>query len=118
MLIIALVSCKSVTVPASQNKTLESIVAEKLGENALTQKNKDAMFALCTKENPSTLSVSYLIIKLNDLTVVEQGSASQASFSWINTYQIEIRTIPGIVKKEAQAWEVKIIDVTKYMNKL
>ncbi len=118
MLIILVTSCKTVTLPTTQVKSLESIVAEKLGSNAVIQKNKDATFALCTKENESTLSVSYLIIRLNDLAIVETDNTSRASFSWIDTFKIEIKTIPGMVKKDEQNIEGKIIDVTKYITKL
>lgn len=76
------------------------------------------MFALCTKENSSTLSVSYIIIKLSDLTVVEEGNTPRATFVWIETYKAEIREIPNMTKKVDQPTKGKIIDVTKYMNKL
>jgi len=112
-----IVSCKSVSV-TNQHKTLESAVAEKLGEGAIVQKNKDTTFALCTKENSSTLSVSYIIIKLSDITIVEEGNSTRASFSWIDTYTIEIKEIPGMVKKNDQHIEGKIIDVSKYTTKL
>lgn len=117
IMIMAIVSCKSASLPTTQ-KTLASLVAGKLGENAFVQKNKDATFALCTKENTSTLSVSYIIVKLNDLTVVEEGNTARASFAWIDTYKIEIKEIPGMVKKEQEKIPGKIIDVTKYITKL
>lgn len=117
IMIMAIISCKPASLPAAQ-KTLESMVAEKLGEYAVVQKNKDASFALCTKENTATLSVSYVIIKLNDLTIVEEGNTARASFVWIDIYKIEITEIPGMVKKDNQRIEGKIIDVTKYITKL
>lgn len=117
IMIMAINSCKPASLPAAQ-KTLEAIVAEKLGEYAVVQKNKDASFALCTKENTATLSVSYMIIKLNDLTIVEEGNTARASFVWIDIYKIEITEIPGMVKKDNQRIEGKIIDVTKYITKL
>lgn len=117
IMIMAIISCKSASLPAAQ-KTLESMVAEKLGEYAVVQKNKDASFALCTKENTATLSVSYMIIKLNDLTIVEEGNTARASFVWIDIYKIEITEIPGMVKKDNQRIEGKIIDVTKHITKL
>lgn len=118
LLMLIIISCKSAGLTTVQSKTLESIVAEKLGENAIVQKNKDATFALCLKENPSTLSVSYLIVRLHDLTIVEKDNTPRASFSWIDTYKIEVKTVPGIVKKNDPSIEAKIIDVTKYIVKL
>lgn len=112
-----IISCKSASLPTVQ-KTLPALVAEKLGENAIIQKNKDVTFALCTKENTSTLSVSYIIVKLSDLTIVEEGNTARASFVWIDTYKIEIREIPGMVKKEHENIQGKIIDVTKYITRL
>lgn len=117
-LIMLIFSCKSSSLPANQNKTLESVVAETLGEGAVIQKNKDATFALCTKENLSTRSVSYLIVRLSDLVIVEKDNVSRASFTWIDNYKIEVKTIPGIVKKDEQSVPRKVIDVTKYMVKL
>lgn len=118
VLIILIASCKSAPVTGVPTKNFETIVAENLGENAVIQKNKDATFALCFKENPSTLSVSYIIVRLSDLTVVERDKTSQASFSWVDTYKVEIKTIPGMVRKDEQSTAVKVIDLTKYIIKL
>jgi len=117
VLIILIASCKSAPVTGVPTKTLETIVAENLGENAVIQKNKDATFALCFKENPSTLSVSYIIVRLGDLTVVERDKTSRASFSWVDTYKIEMKTIPGMVREDEQSIAVKVIDLTKYIVK-
>jgi hypothetical protein len=116
--IILISSCKAATITARQSESLESVVVEKLGADAVIKKNKDTTFALCTKENPSTQSVSYLVIRLSDLTIVVQNKTSPASFLWIDTYLIEIKEIPGIVKKEEQNRDGKIIDVTKYIVQL
>jgi histone deacetylase complex regulatory component SIN3 len=118
ILIILLSSCKSANLSGMQNKTLESMVLQKLGEDAIVQKNKDATFALCYKKNMTTLSVSYLIIRLNDLTIVEQDNTVQASLAWVDTYKVEVRTTPGIVQKDEQSIPAKVIDVTKYRVKL
>lgn len=117
-LIILIASCKSAPGTGVPSKTLESIVAENLGENAVVQKNKDASFALCVKENLSTLSFSYIIVRLNDLAIVEQDKTSQASFSWVDHYKIEIKTISGMMRKDEQSTVVKVIDLTKYIVKL
>jgi hypothetical protein len=117
IMIMAIISCKPASLPTAQ-KTLASMVTDKLGENAVVQKNKDASFALCTKENITTLSVSYMIVKLNDLSIVEEGNTARASFVWIDTYKIEISEIPGMVKKDNQRIEGKIIDVSKHITKL
>ncbi len=116
LLLILLVSCKSPAI-TSEQVTLESIVAEKLGENAVIKKNSDLTFALCSKENRSTLSVAYLIIRLSDLAVVEQDNVHQSSVSWIDTYKAEIKTIPGIIKKDEPPLRGKIVDVTKHTTK-
>lgn len=117
VLMILLASCKAAPVAGVAIKNLETIVAENLGENAVIQKNRDATFALCLKENPSTLSVSYIIVRLNDLTVVEQDKTAHASFSWIDNYKIEVKTIPGMVSKDEHSTVVKVIDLTKYIVK-
>ncbi len=115
-LLILLFSCKS---PASTGGqiTLESVVAEKLGPTAVIKKNSDLTFALCSKENLSTLSVSYLIVRLSDLAIVEQDNVHQSTLSWIDTYKIEIKTIPGIIKKDEPPLRGKIIDITKHTTK-
>jgi len=118
LLIMIIVSCKPVGSTSSQSKTLESMVAEILGEDAIIEKNKDSRFALCIKENLSTLSVSYMIVRLNDLVIVEQDNISRASFSWIDSYKIEVKFTPGIIRKDEQTIPAKVIDVSKYIAKL
>jgi hypothetical protein len=59
-----------------------------------------------------------MIVKLNDLTIVEEGNTARASFVWIDIYKIEISEIPGMVKKDNQRIEGKIIDVSKHITKL
>jgi len=118
LLIMIIVSCKPVGSTSSQSKTLESMVAEILGEDAIIEKNEDSRFALCIKENLSTLSVSYMIVRLNDLVIVEQDNISRASFSWIDSYKIEVKFTPGIIRKDEQTIPAKVIDVSKYIAKL
>jgi len=118
LLIMIIVSCKSVSSTTTQFKTLESLVVEKLGEDARIEKNKDSSFALCLKENLSTHSVSYIIVRLNDLVIVEQDNTSSASFAWIDRYKIEVKFIPGMIRKDEQIMPARVIDVSKYMVKL
>lgn len=117
LMIMVIVSCTSASLPAAQ-KTLSMVVEEKLGDDAMVQQNKDTTFALATKENPSTLSVSYIIVRLRDLSIVEEGNSPRASFSWVDTYKIEIKETPGIVKKGDENRPGKFIDVTKYITRL
>jgi hypothetical protein len=117
-LIMITVACKPVRSTSVQTKTIESVIGERPGESVVIQKNKDASFALCIRENPSTLSVTYTIVRLNDMTIVEQDTTSPASFSWIDNFKIEVKFIPGIVMKDEQSLPVKVIDVTKYNARL
>ncbi len=94
------------------------MVAQKLGDDVVIQNNKDATFALCTKQQSSTLSVSYIIIRLSDLTVVEEDTIPGATLLWSDTYQVEIREIPGMIKKDDQPIKINFIDVTKHISKL
>jgi len=118
LLIMIIVSCKSVSSTTTLFKTLDSLVVEKLGEDARIEKNKDSSFALCLKENLPTHSVSYIIVRLNDLVIVEQDNTSSASFAWIDQYKIEVKFIPGMIRKDEQIMPARVIDVSKYMVKL
>ena len=119
MAIIAIVSCQSASLPVVvQDKTLETIVVKKLGEGAFIEKNKNATFALGIKEVHPTLSAHYIIVRLSDLTVVEEDHVSRSSFGWTGTYILEIKAIPGMVRKNEEPSRAKIIDLTKYIVKL
>jgi len=118
MAIIAVVSCQSASLPVVQTNTLETIVQEKLGEGAFIEKNKNGVFALCIKEVHPTLSAHYIIVRLSDLTVVKEDHVSRTSFAWTGTYILELKAIPGMVRKHEEATRAKIIDLTPYVIKL
>jgi len=118
LLIMINVSCKSLSSTSTQIKTMESLVTEKLGADAIIKKNKDSTFALCIKENLSTYSVSYMIVRLHDLVIVEQDHTARASMAWIDRYKIEVKLISGMVRKDEQIIPAKVIDVSKYLVKL
>lgn len=118
VVMLAVVSCRSASLPEGQQKTLESITLKKLGPGAVIEKNTNATFALCIKEVHPTLSASYIIVRLSDLAVVEEDHISRSSFTWTNTYTLEIKAIPGMVRKTEEAAHGKIIDLTQYILKL
>lgn len=99
-------------------KTLETIVMERLGTHATIEKNKNQTFALAYQENHSTQAMSYLVIRLSDLKIVEEATRARIILSWMDTYKIKISITPGILRKDEPINEPEIIDVTKYIIKL
>lgn len=118
MMIMTFISCQSASLHAVQNKSIESLAREKLGDHAVIERNKDSTFALCYKENDLTKSVSYLIIRSSDLAIIDHDTLSPSTLTWIDTYKVEVKTIPGIIKKDEQSLERKIIDLTHFIVKL
>lgn len=118
MMIMTFISCQSASLHAVQNKSIESLARENLGDHAVIERNKDSTFALCYKENDLTKSVSYLIIRSSDLAIIDHNTLSPSSLTWIDTYKVEVKTIPGIIKKDEQSLERKIIDLTHFIVKL
>jgi hypothetical protein len=119
MVFIVLVSsCKPVVTLPVNSKTLASIVMDLLGNDAIIKKNNDQSFALSYKANDTLHSVTYLVIRLSDLKIVEQDTLAPATLAWVDTYKIQVRVISGVIRKEGSLSEPKIIDVTKHFVKL
>lgn len=115
--LIVLSACKSTVQGGSSDTTLNSLAKSKLGDEVVINKNSNETFALCFKQNNTINSITYLIVRLSDLQVVEQNTIPNASFKWIDTYQVEIKEIPGIVMKDETDSNRKIIDVTHFIIK-
>ena len=119
LLLLTAFACKSSIPVVDQQQSFENWVKKNLGENTSIQKNANNTFALCVSENKSNQSITYYIVRMSDYKIVESDSIQPASFSWIDNQRIEIKLIPGIVKKDESTTPTKIIDISKYViNKL
>lgn len=116
LLIITGVGCKSTTL-SGQKQPVEQLIAQQLGVDAVIEKNTDKTFALGVKDDPVILSTAYVIIRVSDNTIVEQGKTQKAAVYWIDNFRVGIRLVPGTVQKETVHVAEKVIDLTKYITR-
>jgi hypothetical protein len=112
-----MLQCRIQQAPAGPDK-LEVLCQNRLGADAMIEKNKTATFALGKKasESGSIQQVQFIVIRLADLQVVEEGSVSLAEVVWTGDYEISIQDIPGQVKlnRDENSF-VRKIDLKKYI---
>jgi hypothetical protein len=115
-IVITISSCTPTATIGSQNNAIEALAQAKLGGNAVIINNKDNTFTLCYKELPGQ-SISYLIVRLSDTKlVVEDKVSPTSSISWRDNFHVEIKIIPGTIKKTEEEVTSKIIDVSTYLT--
>jgi hypothetical protein len=116
LLIFTGVGCKSTTL-SGQKQPMEQLVAQQLGTDATIEKNKDQSFALGVKDDLSNQSTTYVIVRISDNFIVEQGKTQKATVYWIDNFRVGVRLVPGTVQKETALVTEKVIDLTKYITK-
>jgi hypothetical protein len=110
-------ACKIPGIPR-ETGSLQSIVNKNLGKDATIIYNEDNSLALCVHDNPKNNSTQYMVIKLENLSILEEDKVQRASLKWINNYQVQLQIVPGIIGKEEKLDGIKIIDLSKYFNRL
>ena len=100
---------------------LEVLIERRLGKNVLTSTNKDGSFMLCQKETENgsnqVMSLRFLIIRLYDRRIVEEGSATMAGADWSGDFEVEIFQAPGQAQLDrGQNSTTRKIDLRKYKS--
>jgi hypothetical protein len=106
-------ACKS-ALPGAQQPSLENWVIQNLGSGFNIQKNSAGTFAICSKDDPATLSTAYYIVRTSDFKVVEKDKIQRALLYWLDDMRVELKFTPGMIKKEDEPMPSKIIDLNKY----
>jgi hypothetical protein len=99
---------------------LQQMVDDRIGKDAFSTENKDGSFALYKKEetNPSNSMpvIKYLIVRMYDKKVVEEGSVTMGTVEWSADYEVEISQAPGQPQlAREQNSTSRRIDVRKYI---
>lgn len=122
LLICLFCSCaSSVTTSNTPTDWLVDLASEKIGEDPSIEKNQSQSFALCWRNftNPSNNMpiVNFVVVRMADHRVVEQGSVTMGSVNWKTDYQVEISTAPGQIELERGVnATTRTIDLTKYLD--
>ena len=93
---ITLMNCKAGNIPGDSNLPFEEVVKSKLGPQFSVDQNSNHSHALCTQtrsENDHARRIfKYIVVRLSDHVVVNEGSFSMGYVRWINYNSIEVAT--------------------------
>lgn len=112
--------CGSAQPPQANADTLTQTVEARLGKDAVASTNKDGSFTLFKKEAVNTTNnlpvIRYLIVRMYDKKIVEEGSVTMGAVDWSADYEVEISQAPGQpqLARDRNSTSRKI-DVRKYI---
>lgn len=100
---------------------LDALASEQIGQGSTIEANQNKSFALCWKDatNPSNNMhvLKFIIVRMADHKVVEQGSVTMGAVKWMTDYKVEVSHAPGQVELERGVNSTtRTIDLTKYMD--
>ena len=123
VVVVILGSCATTTTTSSvnQNDWLGNLASEKVGKDATIERNNNQSFTLCwsNKENPSNNMpvLQFIIVRMSDHKVVEQGAVTMGSVKWINVYEVEVSHAPDqVVLERGTNTTIRTINVKKYLD--
>ena len=99
---------------SAKDSKLQEFISKKLGKSTL-EYNTSKEFVLCYENEGNASEVyKYLIIRIRDQLIVEEGTFRPGYIKWINDDEIEIRSIPGTFKSDDDLKKyTRIISVRK-----
>lgn len=107
VLMIALISCgsRSGSNSSSIAGDYKSIATKKLGEDVEYFFNDEKTYVLCTYEVAGSSqqprnSIYYLVINVNDNSIVLENRVEGGTVSWYNEKMIQEYVAPGIIRKD------------------
>jgi len=125
-LLVALIlsSCATTTTTTSsvsQGDWLDNLAAQKVGKDATIERNNNQSFSLCwnNKVNPSNSMpvLQFIIVRMSDHKVVEEGAVTMGSIKWISDYEVEISHAPDqVVLDRGTNTTTRTINVRKYLD--
>jgi hypothetical protein len=123
LLAIILGSCAKppITAATSTNDWLETLTTGEVGKGSTIEANQNNSFTLCWNEaaNPSNNMpvLKFIIVRMSDHKVVEQGSVTMGSIKWTDDYQVEVSHAPGQVELERGVNKTtRTIELSKYLD--
>ena len=86
----------------------EKLAVDKYKDNITYQINLTHLYVLCHKQPRSTSRnpfppVQFFVYDLKNERVLFEDSLANGSVKWLNDYQIQVSTIPGIVTGDEEA---------------
>jgi argonaute-like protein implicated in RNA metabolism and viral defense len=104
----------------SEGNWLVDLAAQEVGERATIEANRDASFSLCWNDKETEAKVpalQFIIVRMSDHKVVEQGSVTMGEVRWSNDYEVQVSHLQGQVQLErGPDSNTRTIDVRKYLD--
>ena len=123
LVVVILGSCATTTTTSSvsQGDWLDNLASQKIGNDATIERNNNQSFALCwnNKVNPSNSMpvLQFIIVRMSDHKVVEEGAVTMGSIKWISDYDVEISHAPDqVVLDRGTNTTTRTINVKKYLD--
>jgi len=123
VVVVILGSCATTTTTSSvsQSDWLETLASGQVGKDATIERNLNQSFALCwnNKVNPSNNMpvLQFIIVRMSDHKVVEQGAVTMGSIKWIADYEVEVSHAPDqVVLDRGNNTTIRTINVKKYLD--
>lgn len=96
---------KSAQNSAPDQSTFIEIAEEQLGASAQCLKNNSESMVLCISEEDShsmqpRKTISFMVIKLDDSSVLYESSVDGGSVKWFDDQRLEIFNTPGYVRQD------------------
>lgn len=80
----------------SRQVSIDAIVKEKLGSDVVVAYNDSKEYALCQQKNKSShalRSFKYIVIRVSDNVITNQGSFQNGYVRWLNENTIEVKSV-------------------------
>jgi len=111
----------SSTATRGDSDWLVNLASEKVGQGPTIEANESGSFSLCWKDavNPSNSMpvLNFIIVRMADHKVVEQGAVTMGTVKWTDDYQLEVSHTPGQVELDRGVNSTtRTISLTKYLD--
>jgi hypothetical protein len=108
---ISLMDCKGADT-ASQKKTLDSVVSERLGNKYDLAYNASKTYTLCQQQRQgdhSQRNFKYVVVRLSDLQVVREGTFRMGNVQWQDDTAIEVLSFSSIRDERGEKKTISIL---------
>lgn len=107
--------------PATQTDWLTAVASQNTGPGSTIESNRNGSFSLCWNDSVNPANnvhvLKFVIVRMSDHKVVEQGSVTMGSIRWTGDYVVEVSHAPGQVQLDrAVNTTTRTIDLKKYLD--
>lgn len=111
-----LLTCQPSTEKMNDLTEIEQIATEKYNGKYIFNNNTNGTHTLCIKQNPDTdvqnfTPLNFFVFDNKEKEVVFEDNLPNGEVSWINDFQIKVRSFPGIVQPGKENPENYIFDL-------